>query len=403
MRKTLFSLLLLLLASASLMAGGYQVRLQGTRQTGMGLTGTALKSGASDIFYNPGSLGFLGKKFELNLGGNAIISKISFRDLESDYSAQTDNPVSPPFFFYGAGKLTDKLVMGLGVYTPYGSKTVWPDDWKGRYLIQNIGLRAYYMQPTISYQLTDRLGLGAGFIYMYGKADIQKALPYNDANVNLSGSTTAMGFNLGVFFKASDKINLGLNYRSKIEVSLTDGDATFNIPTSLSAILPQNNKFSANLPMPANLDFGVSFQATDKLLLSLELDWVMWGVYDTLTFTFAEKGELLNSKNPRLYSDAYIPRFGLEYTANEKLTLRAGAYYDKTPTNKDYFNPETVSLNTMAFTLGFTYKPSDNFKVDFSFAQLFGQEMERAYTPAHFAGKYKSSATIPGLGITYSF
>jgi long-chain fatty acid transport protein len=155
--------------------------------------------------------------------------------------------------------------------------------------------------------------------------------------------------------------------------------------------------------MPANLDFGVSIQATDNLLLSLELNWVMWGVYDTLTFTFKEKGELLNSKNPRLYSDSYIPRLGIEYTASEKLTLRAGAYYDKTPTNKDYFNPETVSLNTMAFTFGFTYKPTDNLKVDFSFAQLFGQEMERAYTPANFSGKYKSSASIPGLGITYSF
>lgn len=403
MRKSLFSLLILLLASASLMAGGYQVRLQGARQTGMGLTGTALKSGASDIFYNPGSLGFLGKKFEFTLGGNAIISKISFRDLESDYTAKTDNPVSPPFFVYGAGKLTDKLVLGLGVYTPYGSKTVWPDDWKGRYLIQNIGLRAYYFQPTLSYQLTDNLGFGAGFIYMFGKADIQKALPYNDSYVNLSGSTTAMGFNLGVFYKPVEKVNIGLNFRSKIDVNLEDGDATFTIPQSISAILPAQNKFSAGLPMPANLDFGVAVQATDRLLVSVELDWVMWGVYDTLTFTFKEKGELLNSKNPRLYSDTYIPRVGVEYKASDKLTLRAGAYYDTTPTNKDYFNPETVSLTTTAFTLGFSYKPTDNLKVDFSFAQLFGQESEKAYVPANFAGKYKTSATIPGLGITYCF
>ena len=71
-----FSLLFIILITSSigLLAGGYQVRLQGARQSGMGLTGTSLISGASDIFYNPGSLSFLSKKFEFTAGTNAIFS-----------------------------------------------------------------------------------------------------------------------------------------------------------------------------------------------------------------------------------------------------------------------------------------------------------------------------------------
>ncbi len=404
MRKILFILLFVLTGTMYLYAGGYQVRLQGARQTGMGLTGTSLAAGASDIFYNPGALGFLNKKFEFTAGVNAIMARIHYRSVESDYHAQTDNPISPPLFIYGAGQITDRLAVGLGIYTPFGSKSVWPDDWKGRFLIQNIGMRAYYIQPTLSYKILDNLGFGAGFVFMYGKVDLQKALNYGpDAYAQLSGSTTAYGYNLGVFYKPVEQVNLGINYRSEITVGLEGGDATFFIPQSIAANIPTANKFSAELPMPANLDFGITVKACEKLLVSLELNWVMWSTYDTLTFTFEEKGELLNSKNPRLYKDSFIPRLGLEYTLNDKIQLRTGAYYDASPIPVDNFNPETVSLNTLAFTFGLTYKPIENLKIDLSLLQLMGAEEERSYGPANFSGIYKSNTTIPGIGITYNF
>ncbi len=404
MRKTIITMLLISAATITAIAGGYQVRLQGARQTGMGLIGTPLSGGASSIFYNPGALGFNKNKYEFTVGINAIMSKISYRSVESDYTAKTDNPVSPPFFFYGAGKITDKLTAGLGIYTPYGSKAVWADDWKGRYLIQNIGLKAYYIQPTLSYQVTDKLGIGAGFVYVMGQVDLQKGLPYNSAsNVNLSGKTNAYGFNAGILFKPTDKFSVGVNYRSKVDVSLTDGDAKFTIPTSVSGLIPTENKFDATLPMPANFDLGFSYQATEKLLLAIELDWVMWSTYDSLSFTFAEAGEKLNSSNPRLYKDSYIPRIGIEYTVNEKLKLRTGAYYDASPVNSDYFSPETVSLNTTAISFGLSYKPIQNLSIDLSYLQLFGQESEKKYTPDNFSGIYKSTTYIPGFGITYSF
>jgi len=55
MKNKLFLLLGLSLWSFSLIGGGYQVRLQGQKQTGIGLIGTPFSYGASSIFYNPGS------------------------------------------------------------------------------------------------------------------------------------------------------------------------------------------------------------------------------------------------------------------------------------------------------------------------------------------------------------
>ncbi|OQX74607.1 MAG: hypothetical protein B6D64_12635, partial [Bacteroidetes bacterium 4484_276] len=94
------------------------------------------------------------------------------------------------------------------------------------------------------------------------------------------------------------------------------------------------------------LDIGVSYKVSEKLMLAFELNYVFWGTYDTLKFEFEKKPELLNSSNPREYSNTMIFRVGGEYVINDMITVRAGAYYDPTPTNKDYFTPETPSLNT---------------------------------------------------------
>lgn len=404
MRKTLLVLSCFGMMITTALAGGYQVRLQGARQTGMGLIGAPLAFGSSSIFYNPGAMGFSNSRFDFTVGGSAIISRMSFQSVNSDYTAKTDNPVSPPFFAYGQAKITDRLTAGIGIYTPYGSKSVWPEDWKGRYLIQNISLQAIYVQPTISYKATDWLGFGAGLVYVNGKVKLEKGVPFNEGSkARLEGSSNSLGFNFGVFIKATSKLNVGINYRSHIDAKVEGGDAFFTVPSGVSTQIPETNKFDASLPLPANLDIGLAYQVTDKLLLAVELDYVFWGKYDSINFTFEQSGDMLSSSNPRMYSNRLIPRIGAEYTLNSKLQFRLGAYYDQTPTSEEYFNPETVSLNTIAVSCGVTYKPIENLRIDLSYLQLHGLESERAYLPANFTGKYRSFTAIPGIGINYSF
>jgi long-chain fatty acid transport protein len=403
MRKFIYIMLLFAIATWSVHAGGYQVRLQGQKQTGIGLIGTPFNYGASSMFYNPGALSIMKNKYDFSLGASFIMAKVVFQKDATDYQAKTDNPIGTPFYFYGAGKITDKLVVGLGVYTPFGSSTTWDDDWAGQMLIQNISLSAIYYQLTASYQINEKIGIGAGFVYATGKVDLNKALPYNNSKANLEGNTGNIGFNVGVYFEPNNKFSFGIDYRSKIIMKMKDGDATFTVPSALSSNLPKDNKFDAELPMPANLDFGVAFNVNEKLTLAAEVNWVMWSTYDSLIFTFKESGDLLNSANPREYKDSWIIRIGGQYQLNDKLTLRAGGYYDPTPTNEKYFNPETVSLNTTGLTLGLSYQPIENLTIDLSYLHLFGQEAEKAYEPDNFSGKYKTQTSIPGIGISYSF
>jgi len=412
MRKITLLVVVSCLFGASVFAGGYQVRLQGQRQTGMGLIGTSLFGDASNLFYNPAGLSKMKTKWSFMAGASGIFSTTAFNLENSVYQATTDNPTGTPFYVYAAGMINDKWGVGLGVYTPFGSSAKWGDDWVGSHLIQDISMKVFFIQPTVSYKINDMFSLGAGFVIASGSVELNRATSYGTpttaGKVNLSGSTISYGYNIGVTITPNEQFSIGVDYRSKVIMSMEDGDATFTLPTSVeSSILPAKNYFNAELPLPANLDIGFSYSANQKLTLAMELNYVFWGVYDSLKFEFKEQPPApypsINSSNPREYSNTLIFRVGGEYVINDLLTVRAGMYYDPTPTNAEYFTPETPSLTTYGFSAGLSINPTENLAIDISYLHLETQASTRSYSPEYFTGTYNGRTMIPGIGVSYNF
>jgi len=405
MKKFTLLALVICLSVTSAFSGGYQVRLQGHRQTGMGLVGVSLFGDASNIFYNPGGLSKMNNKFSLLVGGSGIFNNATFNLQNSTYQAKTDNPTGTPVFLYAAGKLGKNWSLGLGVYTPYGSSATWGDDWAGKNLIQDISMKVFFFQPTLGYKFSDKFSIGAGFVYATGDVELHKAVSYNSPTVqgqaHLKGNTTNYGFNAGVLFTPNDIWSVGLDYRSEVTMALSEGDATFTVPSSLAGAL-NKDKFDADLPLPANLDLGFSYRESEKFMFSVEFNYVFWETYDTLKFTF--KGNpALSSSNPREYTNRLITRIGCEYNMSKVFIVRAGAYYDPSPTNKNFFNPETPSLDTYGMSFGLTIKPSKNFAIDLSYLHLETQETKKSYAPEFFTGTYKVRTMIPGIGLSFNF
>lgn len=408
MKKTTFFIMFLTIMSLQLLAGGYQVGLMGIRQTGMGLVGTSLAKDASTLFYNPGGLSFLNTKYNFSAGVSGIFSSVLYqKTAPSTTEVYTDNPLGTPFFFYGSVKINDKLSAGLSINTPYGNGLSWGNDWVGRYLIQDISMRAIFFQPTLSFKVNEKLGIGAGFVIASGTVEMNRALPVQNANgegtFNLQGETIEYGFNIGVLYQPLEKLNLGLNYRSAVDMNVGDAKVDFTVPLSLSGNFP-DNEVSTKLPLPANLDFGASYMVSDKVLLAFSLNYVFWSSYDSLIFDFKTNTPALeDSRNPRQYSDKMIFRLGCEYNANDKLDLRIGGYYDPSPVNEEYFSPETPSLNSLGLTAGLSWYPVENFSVDLSFLYINGFKGDRSYKPENFTGTFKAQTYIPGIGVTYNF
>jgi len=395
--------------SWSAFAGGYQVGLHGQKQIGMGLVGTSLAWDASSMFYNPGALSFTNQKYSFAAGISPIRSITKFQKTwPSTYEATTDNKLGTPFYFYGAGTINKFVKVGLAINTPYGNSLNWGKDWAGRYLITDLKLKAIFFQPTVSVKLNEFVGIGLGVVYATGDVELNKNVPVSgvdgDGSVSITGKGHEWGFNAGIFVQPVKKLSVGINYRSKIIMKVKDGDAKFTVPASLSGNFPASTKVSTSLPLPANLDFGMSYEFCDKLTLAFSINNVMWDVYDTLTFDFADNTPALaDSKGPRSYKSTTIYRVGAEYKTCSFFTFRVGGYWDPSPVNSQYFSPETPSLDNTGLTAGFSIMPIKKMSIDMSFLYLMGKETSVTYSPDNFSGKYKSRIYIPGFGLTFNF
>ena len=175
MRKLMIWALACILGN-SVFAEGYQVNVLSAKQTGMGHVGTGMKLGAESMHFNPAGLVWLNNHMDISVGVSAVAAKAKYT--HDGYSAKTDNPLSTPLYAYAGYRIYDNLAAGISLTTPYGNGLKWPKNWAGVNLIQDISLRSYVLQPTLSYKITDKLSVGVGGIHTVNKPE--EIIPSND-------------------------------------------------------------------------------------------------------------------------------------------------------------------------------------------------------------------------------
>ena len=406
----IISITLLVILPGSLFAGGFQVNLQGQKQTGMGHAGTGLILGASSAFFNPGAFSFVDSN-HIYLGASFIIPRTVYLEpYPGIYTTETVHSVGTPFTFYSSFRLkpANKWNVGLAVYTPFGSGIKYEDDWKGQFVLREMSLKTIFIQPTFGYQVNDKLGIGIGYIYGFGDLLLRKAPPIADMNSNygegkLTGRASGHGFNTGIYYNATDKLSIGLSYRSSVKVRVDDGVADFTVPSSLKDSIPSTT-FSTGIKLPQVINFGVGYKLSDKTTLAFDVNYVGWSSYDTLSFDFEKNTSKLNDINsPRNYQNTFIFRIGGQHQYNEKITLRLGAYYDLTPVQDGFLTPETPDSDKLGITAGASLKFSDKFNIDVSLLYLEGRKRTDTNIETGFGGTWKSKAVIPGIGLEYIF
>ena len=393
-------------------AQGFQVNLQGQVQQGMGTAGTALIQDGASVFFNPGGVSFL-KQNSVDVGMTATIANGQFLDKNTGSVYSTKSPVSTPFTAYGVFGLKDStkkghsFKFGMGIYTPFGSTVDWEKGWTGRYALTHLQLKAIFFQPTFSWKICEKLGIGGGFVYSTGSVNLQKDIPVVDADGNvghaeLSGKAHGWGYNLGVYYKPYKYLSLGLTYRSQVNMKVNSGDATFTVPSSLSSNFP-NGKFTASLPLPSVLTLGIGFTPTEKLSFALDVNYIGWKAYDTLAFDYANNtASLVDTKSARLYKNTFAIRFGGQYKITPAFAVRLGMAYANTPIQNGYVTPETPDASRYIYTAGLGYTIKNKFTIN---ASILYETLKRTDTniETNLSGTYQTNVIAPGLSLSYKF
>lgn len=422
--RTLFTLALLTLVVTAVFAGGYQINEHGTKAMGMGGAFAAQASDPSAIFFNPAGLTQL-KGINIMIGATAIMPVATFTGPTPHPfggTATSTDMVKQTFFppnFYATYN-HENWAFGLGFFAPYGLGTEWPAAWGGtppvgQYESYITEIQAFYVNPTVAYRFSDQLSVAVGVSYVFGTVELKQKIndpafggTVPDWNSTLDGNGSGINFNLGVLYKPTECLSIGVSYRFLTEVEF-EGDVKFtDVPNvvvppgiPLPALFP-NQTAKAKIPLPANLFAGVAYDFSECFTLEADLQYVAWSAYKELKIEFSQgvAGQTTVS-DPGDYEDTFLIRLGGEYRLNE-LALRAGFIYDATPIPDKTLGPRLPDGNRYEGTIGLGYAFSEMFRVDVAYQ--FIQMEERTVTdPNPFPGTYKSSANLFGLNLGLSF
>lgn len=444
-----------LVSALPVMAEGYQINTLSAKQGGMGHTGVAQKLGAESMYFNPAGMAFMDASCDFSAAVNGVIPTAKANIDGTWY--KTDNKVSTPVLINAGFSVYDNLKVGVSFYTPYGSAINWGENWPGAILNEQVSLKTFTIQPTVSWRVTDKLSVGAGLNMAWGSVDLDKGLvsastldkilalqgvDYSfgntmPASINLTGnSELGWGFNVGAMYDVSDKVTVGVSYRSKMIMKVEKGDATLSYANDIARGVLQSDldllnqaNFKAEMPMPSVLTFGAAYKPVGNLKLALDVQYTGWGAYKTLDIEFLDDKLVdYNQHITKDYKDAWAFRLGAEYGVTERFDARAGLVVDLSPVNDNHYNPETPGMTKLTPSVGLSFRPVKGLSVDFSLLYVAGLGKDgmkceytdllaaKAYNPVAaqlglsqlpvvntISGDYRVHAFSPSLGFSYSF
>jgi long-chain fatty acid transport protein len=415
---------------------------------------------ASSIYWNPGKMP--SARGWSAYGGAAIISlkgtftqDTTFREFESD----VPTAVVPHFFvtYRGAGK----VAYGLGVYVPYGLTSQWTDSFPGRFAAKKASLQSIYVQPNITYQITDNWSVGGGPVFGHSTVELVQAIDLSSqiasagppvitfgqlgiakrtefARATLKGSANAFGVALGVHGKLTPTWEMGARFLSQLSFDYDDADATFTqTPTGLilaagNPIVPGGasapvdavvassftsgalvaQKVQTQIRHPAQVQVGFGYTGIENTTITAEYSYVGFKSFNQLPVNF--KGSAPSRVLQEDYNNTSGIRIGAERRLMNGAALRAGWTATASAAPDETVTPLLPEQDRSLAMLGAGLPLGKSYAVDLSYAHIFtpgrrGRLDERATgssTAAAIAlnnGAYTLNANIFSLSLKASF
>lgn len=422
----------------------------------------------SSMYFNPAHI-VQAEDVTASIGATLINASGSFT---YDYTSRApytgveidlqNDPIPVPHAYVTYG-LNERVGLGLGVYVPYGLETNWPtelsngDYFDGAFEGFSNRVQSIYVQPTVAYQVTPRLRVGAGPIFAIAAVELnqiqdlsqtqitgtsltfgQLGVPFHTAfaRSELEGNNElGVGANVGAAYQLTDRLTVGARFTTPITVSFS-GDANFEqietgrtVPADLTqgdqVLVPAGTPIDAllapqfsgegsltrqgvetELTFPLQLVGGVSVQATEKLLLLADYQFTGWSAFDEIPLEFEKLGDRSREEG---YRNTHAVRVGAEYAIHNQLMARAGYVYNTSAAPDEAVTPLLPEADRNQFALGLGWRPVETVEVNVAYQRLLqndrrgrvrGARANEDLTTALNQGLYNFGAHLFGTTLT---
>ena len=450
----------MLFAAGGASAAAFQLSEVSTSGLGRAYAGeAAIADNASVVATNP-ALMSLFKTNQFSVGGVYVDSKINMNgdvNVTSPLAMSQLNPkgllasnsashrsivpgsLVPNMYF--VAPINDKFALGGGMNVNFGLKSEYDNKYNGGVFGGTTDLTALNLNLSGSYRVTEGFSAGLGLNAIYAQAKIERRAGIISDAVSRVGTAIdkglinipneyaptvkvlrhsitskdkiltqlqdkadwAFAWNAGVMYQFNENHRIGLSYHSKVDIDFTDHTAT-----SLQAQrIGQEGGLKLNLP--DYLEFSGFHQLTEKFAMHYSYKYSHWSRLKNLYASYHSDGKEAFHKK-MYYRNSSRIALGGTYNVDDKLTLRAGIAYDQAAATS-HASAAIPDTDRMWYSLGATYKFTQNLSVDLGYAYLKGKkihfrEEQRIRNGAVVVtGNYssKASANLYGLNLNYSF
>jgi long-chain fatty acid transport protein len=352
----------------------------------MGGIGVGMPVGPTDsIFRNPAWMSYY-KGFNLSFGGILFMPEVKART-----NVTPGGPAPTPASATSESKMfvvpevgivhqiNDKITVGVGAFGVSGMGV----DYRNKDpLLANMHTNFQFMRviPALAYKVNDAISISGAVHLAYGSLDMGANLcatggaPCWNAGGGQS-QTYGIGAQLGVAYNMGDFVYAGLTYQSPVNMTYkrvfdSDGNGQFE---------------DFKLTQPQELAFGVGVKPMDNLKVGMDIRWINWK----------------NAKGYKEFQwkDQWVVGLGGEFKPTQKLALRAGYNYGKSPIRggtKNLMNANNIPnfaapfsdfqitwFNLIGFpaitehhiTLGLGYEFTKNFSIDLAYKHAFNKKV----------------------------
>lgn len=257
-----------------------------------------------------------------------------------------------------AFRVSDRLTTGLGVAGLLGMGVDVADALPAAGNQAVVTTRQVMrISPGFAFRQSDALALGASFNINYQSLAMHTAaytLPQNQV--------FGFGATFGLTYVANERVRFGASYVTKQSMDEFEWNTTAG-------------RYSARIDLPAQLALGVALQAGPDMLVEADIKRIFFKkVMDSVPLTTPTTPSSLNFG----WDNQTVFAVGLRKQVNDKMTLRAGLNYGKSPIEADDVtnNYGSVAVTEKHLTLGFTRNLGAHTSASLSYARAFENKVE---------------------------
>ena len=412
--------LMSLVASSVLMAGGYKIPETSLNGVALSAANIAHNKSADAAYYNPANMVFMANENHMEADLNYIgLDAPNYKGTVSlngtplgthDIDAQSEDFLIPSLN-YVSGDVSGAR-FGLSVVVPGGLSKRWENS-VASFSAEEFTLETVEINPTIALPIGDKIGVAIGFRIIHTSGVVKSTSP--QASRDMTGDSIDFGFNAALAYKPTSELELGLTYRSQVDLTV-EGDAKlsyidaaddFFIYTGIhNGTYTSDSGASVSVPLPAALSLAAAYTLPSKTTFEFVYERNFWSAYKTLDFNYGTGANFVTNyvfgtpiaKN---WNDTNAFRLGITQEL-DKMTLMAGMVYDETPVPDETLGFELPDSDSLSVSLGGRYQINE--KMDVGLAVLYSMRDERTVSNNDLTGEFTGgNVLIVSAGMGYKF